>query len=170
MNPIPFANESIALSDNGSGGAVIVVGFDGSKTSRDAFHWACGEAGRLGGCVIAVFVSTLVRSEVTAAATAAGAGSFAIIEPIGFSSGGVDDDIATSLHEEIVRGTKEDEPNVMFVHAFGGVASELLKVATVHRADQIVVGRSAKARHRVAGSLGRRLVRKQGTPVVVVVP
>jgi len=33
-----------------------------------------------------------------------------------------------------------------------------------------VVGRSAKARHHVAGSLGRCLVVKRRAPVVVVVP
>ena len=119
-----------------------------------------------------MFVSPLVRPEVTAAATAAGTGSFASIEPIGLYNpeAGVDGDIAISLHEEIARDTTTDDPNVTFVHAYGGVARELLKVAAVHCADQIVVGRSAKARHRVAGSLGRRLVRKQGAPVVVVVP
>jgi len=33
-----------------------------------------------------------------------------------------------------------------------------------------VVGRSAKMRHHVAGSLGRRLVGRKDAPVVVVVP
>ena len=34
----------------------------------------------------------------------------------------------------------------------------------------MVVGRSAKMRHHVAGSLGRRLVGRKDAPVVVVVP
>jgi len=37
-------------------------------------------------------------------------------------------------------------------------------------ADLVVVGRSAKMRHHLAGSLGRRLVGRKDAPVVVVVP
>jgi hypothetical protein len=38
------------------------------------------------------------------------------------------------------------------------------------RADLIVVGRSAKMLHHLAGSLGRRLVSRRDAPVIVVVP
>jgi hypothetical protein len=43
-------------------------------------------------------------------------------------------------------------------------------VARAMHADLVVVGRSAKMRHRRAGSLGRRLVGRKDAPVVVVVP
>ena len=43
-------------------------------------------------------------------------------------------------------------------------------VARAMHADLVVVGRSAKMRHHVAGSLGRRLVGRKDAPVVVVVP
>jgi len=60
--------------------------------------------------------------------------------------------------------------DLTFIHATGDAASELLRLATALRADQIVVGRSMKARHHLAGSLGRRLAGKREAPVVVVVP
>jgi nucleotide-binding universal stress UspA family protein len=37
-------------------------------------------------------------------------------------------------------------------------------------ADLIVVGKSARPRHRLIGSVGQRLIRRQAAPVVVVVP
>jgi hypothetical protein len=40
----------------------------------------------------------------------------------------------------------------------------------VVRADVIAVGRSTQVRHRLAGSIGRRLLAKRGTPIIVVVP
>ncbi len=56
------------------------------------------------------------------------------------------------------------------MHAHGDPATELVRVASELHADLIVVGRSSKARHRVAGSIGRGLVNRKGAPVVVVVP
>ena len=38
------------------------------------------------------------------------------------------------------------------------------------QADLMVVGRSAKMLHRLAGSVSRRLVLTHGSPVIVVVP
>ena len=60
--------------------------------------------------------------------------------------------------------------NVTFVHARGDVAAELLRIAHDLQADQIVVGRSTKLRHRLVGALGRKLVAKRAAPVVVIVP
>jgi nucleotide-binding universal stress UspA family protein len=55
-----------------------------------------------------------------------------------------------------------------FVHAKGDTAGELLRMAAALHADLIVVGRSSKVLHHLAGSLGRRLIRKRNAPVVVV--
>ena len=52
----------------------------------------------------------------------------------------------------------------------GDEARALISVARAMQADLVVVGRSAKMRHHVAGSLGRRLVGRKDAPVVVVVP
>jgi nucleotide-binding universal stress UspA family protein len=43
-------------------------------------------------------------------------------------------------------------------------------VAQTEHADLMVVGRSAKMLHRLAGSVSRRLVLNRESPVIVVVP
>ena len=68
------------------------------------------------------------------------------------------------------RHSDTDDLDITFVHAYGDPARELLRIAAEAGADLIVVGRSEKARHQLAGSLGRHLVVKRGAPVVVVVP
>ena len=45
----------------------VAIGLDGSDTSWDAFWWACGEARRLGGRAVAVFVSPAADSALVAA-------------------------------------------------------------------------------------------------------
>ena len=57
-----------------------------------------------------------------------------------------------------------------FITEIGDGARALTSVARAMHADLVVVGRSAKMRHHVAGSLGRRLVGRKDAPVVVVVP
>ena len=41
---------------------VVVVGVDDSESSWDAFWWSCGESQRLGGRIVAVFVSPATGS------------------------------------------------------------------------------------------------------------
>jgi nucleotide-binding universal stress UspA family protein len=77
---------------------------------------------------------------------------------------------ADTLRRELERYAADHDVDLIFVHAHGDAASELLRLATALHADQIVVGRSMKARHNLAGSLGRRLAGKREAPVVVVVP
>ncbi len=59
---------------------------------------------------------------------------------------------------------------VAFVQQLGGVSRVLAKQARAARADLLVVGRSTKIRHRLAGALGRRLALRHDTPIVVIVP
>ena len=144
---------------------VVVAGLDGSKTSWDAFWWARGEAQRLDGRLVAVFVSSCTDACMAAmASTAAGvaAGDYAAVEQAAAAE-------ARSLRAE-VQGHGSDGLDVAFVHARGDPARELLRVAGALGADLIVVGRSVKARHQIAGSLGRCLIGKHGSPIVVVVP
>lgn len=144
---------------------VIVVGIDGSDTSWDAFCWACGEARRTAGRAIAVFVSPI-----------GGAGAVAASVP--GSSVGIDYATlancaaaqADQLRSQAEAYAAERDISLSFVHVRGAAAKELLRVADADHADLIVVGRSAKARHHLAGSLGRRLTRKRQAPIVVVVP
>jgi nucleotide-binding universal stress UspA family protein len=146
--------------------AAVVIGLDGSGTSWDAFWWACGEARRLGGRAVAVFVSPI--ADASMAAMAAACAGVAICDYATV-------DRAASEHAERLRGevrrhTAGEGPEVAFVHAYGDPARELLWVAEAVGADLIVVGRSTKIRHQVAGSLGRCLIARRKAPVVVVVP
>ncbi len=144
--------------------AVVVVGIDGSDTSWDAFWWACGETERLRGRTVAVFVGP-TSAAASAAATAAANGATAYAE------------IQQTLNDQaqelgrLVRGYAHDHDiELTFVHTHGDKAKELIRIADDDHADLIVVGRSAKARHQLAGSLGRRLVGRRDAPIVVVVP
>ncbi len=145
--------------------AMVVVGLDGSGTSWAAFWWACGEARRLDGRLVAVFVSSSTNACMAAMASAAAgvaAADYAVVEQAAAAQ-------ARSLRAE-VQGNSNDGLDVAFVHARGDPARELLRVAGEVGADLIVVGKSIKARHHMAGSLGRCLIGKHRSPIVVVVP
>jgi nucleotide-binding universal stress UspA family protein len=148
----------------GQFGATVVVGLDGSETSWDSLWWACGEARRLGGRAVAVFVSPAVEAG-TGLAAWAGLGVLvhAEIERANYER-------SEQLCTEVERHAAGHDLNLTFVHAHGEPARELVRVAEETHADLIVVGRSAKAYHLLAGSIGRRLVAKRGAPVVAVVP
>jgi nucleotide-binding universal stress UspA family protein len=135
--------------------ATVVIGLDGSDSSWDAFWWACGEARRLGGRAVAVFVSPFPSA--VSADTAALAGQVA-------------GELAEQLRLQAERCATDQGVDITFVHSQGDPALELLRIAAANQANQIVVGRSTKARHRLAGSLGPRLIRRDKAPVVVVVP
>jgi nucleotide-binding universal stress UspA family protein len=159
----PFA-DPLPQPAVGAATAVVLVGIDGSETSWDALSWACGEARRLRGRAVAVFVSSSADS--TIAVTA-------LVGAFPFDCGWNETtatERAETLHREVGRYAAGHGVDLTFVHTRGDTASELLRLAAVHRADQIVVGRSMKARHNLAGSLGCRLIGKRAAPVVVVVP
>jgi nucleotide-binding universal stress UspA family protein len=165
VNQNPYANP-LPPPAAGAATAVVLVGIDGSETSRNALSWACGEAQRLRGRAVAVFVSSSAQYGITAPTDAF----------TGFAPSGCDwnDSMAAeradTLRRELERYAADHDVDLIFVHAHGDAASELLRLATALHADQIVVGRSMKARHNLAGSLGRRLAGKREAPVVVVVP
>jgi nucleotide-binding universal stress UspA family protein len=145
--------------------AVSVVGIDGSDSSWDALCWACGEMGRLDGRTVAVFVEpTSGAILATASATFAGAAVAygAIQQSI--------TDQAEELGDQVCAYARDRGVNLTFVRTQGDTAKELLRVADADHADLIVVGRSTKARHHLAGSLGRRLVGRRDAPIIVVVP
>jgi nucleotide-binding universal stress UspA family protein len=79
-------------------------------------------------------------------------------------------ELAEQLRLQAERYAADQGVDITFTHAHGDPALELLRIAAAHQANQIVVGKSAKARHRLAGSLGRRLICRDRAPVVVVVP
>jgi nucleotide-binding universal stress UspA family protein len=138
---------------------VIVVGLDGSPTSWDAFAWAAGVAVR-GNCkLVAVHVMPLAEP-------AAGFG-------VPFDYTGLEtarQEIATELKDEAERRAREVGVLVSFVTGHGEVTHAVTEVARALNAELVVVGRSAKMLHRLAGSLSHRLTCRNDAPVVVVVP
>jgi nucleotide-binding universal stress UspA family protein len=153
------ATEALSTQDS----PAVVVGFDGSDSSWDALYWACGETRRIGGRAVAVFVTASAGAAIEATASVMTGACFVSSDQIGR-------DWAEHLRVQTKQFAADRGVHLSFVHARGDATAEILRIATAHRADQIVVGRSSKARHRLAGSLGRRLIGRPTAPVVVVVP
>jgi nucleotide-binding universal stress UspA family protein len=138
---------------------VIVVGLDGSPTSWDAFSWAAGEAARIHGRLIAVYVTPAVEGAVAAGA------------PFDYAAAAqARSEIAAELEAHARQRTRDLGVRVDFVRRLGEPADVLTRVAQSLSADLIVVGKSTKMLHHLAGSLGRRLVSRHDAPVVVIVP
>jgi nucleotide-binding universal stress UspA family protein len=138
---------------------VIVVGLDGSSTSWDALSWAAGEATRSNGSLVAVYVTPEVES--------------VALFPESLGYGAVEearDEVARQLKDEAERRARDIGVHLRFVWERGDTATAITRLAQSMRADLIVVGRSAKMLHHLAGSLGRRLVSRRDAPVIVVVP
>lgn len=146
---------------------VIVVGVDASERSWDAFWWSCGEAKRLGGRIVAVFVSPVSGFGSAMAASVALAGTSAVDF---YWMDQTATELAEHLRLKLSDSAVEAGVDLEFVHARGDAAAELLRVAAAQNANLIVVGKSSKVLHHLAGSLGRRLIGKRNAPVVVVVP
>jgi nucleotide-binding universal stress UspA family protein len=143
---------------------VVVIGLDGSKTSWHAFSWGCGEARRMGGRAVAVFVSPSLGP---------GAGAGLMLGIDSYDHGAVETAVgqqAEQLRVEALARAVSARIELTFLHARGDPASELLRVAREIHADVTAIGRSTKLCHRLAGALGRRLLAKPGVPIVVVVP
>jgi nucleotide-binding universal stress UspA family protein len=138
---------------------VIVVGLDGSPTSWDAFSWAAGEATRSNGNLVAVYVTPAVEPVAVFG------------ESLGYSEvEKAREEVAGRLRDEAERRAGNMGLHVRFVWERGDTATAITRFARSLGADLIVVGRSAKVLHHLAGSLGRRLVSRHDAPVIVVVP
>jgi nucleotide-binding universal stress UspA family protein len=138
---------------------VIVVGLDGSPASWDAFSWAAGQAARGNGRLIAVYTTPITELFVPADV------------PFDYAAAeqGWRDTAAALADEAALRASDMGVP-LSFVRESGDIIRALTSVARSAAADLVVVGRSAKVLHRLAGSVGRRLVSCPGAPVTVVVP
>jgi nucleotide-binding universal stress UspA family protein len=143
----------------GSMAPLIVIGLDGSPTSWDAFSWAAGEAIRSHGSLVAVYVTP----EVEPVATYGASLGYAAVEE-------ARDEVADQLREEVQQRARELGLQLKFIRERGETAPTITRVARSLGADLIVVGRSAKMLHHLAGSLGRRLVSRSDVPVIAVVP
>jgi nucleotide-binding universal stress UspA family protein len=142
--------------------AILVVGIDGSDSSWNAFSWGCGEAQRLRGRLVAVFVTPQTRAIAGASFVPGVVGAYSVMQTAAAEQ-------AAQLQAE-ARQNAGPDVDLTFIHALGNIASELLRIAQAAHADQIIVGRSTKLRHRVTGALGRRLIGRPAAPVIVVVP
>jgi nucleotide-binding universal stress UspA family protein len=138
---------------------LIVVGLDGSSTSWDAFSWAAGEAIRSNGSLVAVYVTP----EVEPVATFGASLGYAAVEQ-------AREEVAGELRDEAKQRARELGLHLRFVTERGDTAPTITRIARSLGADLIVVGRSAKMLHHLAGSLGRRLVSRRDAPVIAVVP
>ncbi len=148
-------------SSTAAGGArqVIIVGLDGSPSSWDAFAWAVGEVRRAGGQLVAVYVTP----------TAVPGAEFGA--PIDYAAlAEARDQIVTQLKKEAEERAHACSVPMTFVREVGDPAHALTRVSHTMRANLIVVGKSSKILHHVAGSLGRKLVSRHGGPPIVVVP
>jgi nucleotide-binding universal stress UspA family protein len=138
---------------------VILVGLDGSPSSWDAFCWAAGEAARINGKVVAVYVLPLIEAVVAFG--------------VPYDYAGVErarEEVADELESEAAHRAKELGITLSFVTEHGDTTHTLIDVARVLHANLVVVGRSAKVLHHLAGSLSHRLTSRKDAPVVVVVP
>jgi nucleotide-binding universal stress UspA family protein len=138
---------------------VIVVGLDGSPTSWDAFCWAAGQAARGNGRLIAVYVTSVALPFVSNGE----AFDYDAFEQECRETAG-------QLADEAAQWAREMGVPLSFVRESGDVIRALTSVARSAGADLVVVGRSAKILHHLAGSAARRLVSRRDAPVRVVVP
>jgi nucleotide-binding universal stress UspA family protein len=155
---VTFAEES-SFELGTDGPTAILVGIDGSTTSLRAAAYALGLARRQGARVIVLYVGS------PSAMSAAAAGGGAALATAG---GEAFNETADDLRRRTLDAAQELGISLTFVARCGDPFSELRRVADEVRADAIVVGASAKASHRLVGSLAVRLVRAGKWPVTVV--
>ena len=140
------------------GPSVILVGVDGSTTASRAAWYAAGLGRRQRARVVAVFVEP--RATV-AGATPSGA-------PLYVAQQEAFNEVADELRQRAEAVSAELGVDLTFLAVHGDPFSQLCKIADEWRADAVVVGASAKAGHRLVGSLAIRLVRAGKWPVTVV--
>jgi nucleotide-binding universal stress UspA family protein len=140
------------------GPTAILVGIDGSPPSLRAGAYAAGLARRQHARLVVVYVEPVA----SLAASMPGGAAMAVAQGEAFS------EISNDLRRQVEQGAQERGISMTFVPARGDPFSEIRRIAEEIRADAVVVGASAKAGHRLVGSLAVRLVRAGRWPVTVV--
>lgn len=140
------------------GPSVILVGVDDSVTATRAAWYAAGLARRQRAKLVAVYVASIPS---VVAATPTGAAVMA-------AEAEAHDEMAGQMRARAEEVARELGISVTFIAAHGDAYTEIKRVADETRADAMVVGASAKAGHRLIGSLAVRLVRAGKWPVTVV--
>jgi nucleotide-binding universal stress UspA family protein len=142
------------------GPGAILLGIDGTTSSMRAAAYAVGLARRQGSRLVAVYV----RSSPSCLLPMADTGGSAVITVID-AQNAVEQELRTAVERRAPQLVGVD---VELVVRTGEPFAELTRVAQQVRADAVIVGRSAQALHRIAGSLAVKLVRCGRWPVTVV--
>lgn len=137
------------------GPSVILAAVDGTVTSLRAGAYAAGLARRQHSRLTVVTVST------TPAWSSMSADAVAVLTESA-------QDLADDVQKWAEEALRRIEMEARFVRAHGDPYLEIVRVADELRADAVVVGASAKAGHRIVGSLAARLVKAGRWPVTVV--
>ncbi|MEV4348575.1 universal stress protein [Actinoplanes sp. NPDC049596] len=137
----------------------ILVGIDGSTSSLRAAAYAAGLARRQRCRLVAVYVRKAPAAMVPLADDSGAAAVTAIA---------AQDEIERELRAAFLAQAPQLGIEARLVIRTGEPFSELIEAAREARADAVIVGRSAKLLHRIAGSLAVKLVRCGRWPVTVV--
>lgn len=140
------------------GPTAILVGVDDSVTAARAAWYAAGMARRQATRVVAVYVEPTATM---AGAAPSGAGLYAAQQEA-FA------EVADELRQRAEQAAADLGVELKFIAVHGDPYTELRRIADEVRADAVVVGASAKAGHKLVGSLAVRLVRAGRWPVTVV--
>jgi nucleotide-binding universal stress UspA family protein len=141
------------------GPRAIVVGVDGSISSMRAAAYAAGMARRQSCRLVAVFVRSLPAVLLPMADTS-GSAAATVVQ--------AHDAVEQELRDAIAERSPALNLDVHLVVRTGEPYTELIDVAQQVQADAVIVGRSTKMLHRIAGSLAIKLVRAGRWPVTVV--
>jgi len=137
------------------GPGTILTAVDGSITSLRAGAYAAGLARRQHAHLLVVTVAT------TPAMAAMAPGALAVLSETA-------QDLATDVQTQARRYLEDLSLTGELVRVGGDPYTEIVRLADERRVDAVVVGASAKAGHRIVGSLAGRLVRAGKWPVTVV--
>ena len=163
MNPVPADREEygpeapdLPFECGTDGPRVIMVGVDGGAAAERAGAYAGGLARRQHAQLVVVFV--------------AAPSLYLALAPPGLSAAVEEtvQELTEEMRRQVSQRAEELALPITFLCRRGAAAVELARVADELRADMVVVGASGRGRHRVMGSVARRLVRTARWPVVVV--
>ncbi|HEY0717719.1 MAG TPA: universal stress protein [Streptosporangiaceae bacterium] len=142
------------------GPGAIVVGVDGSPPSLRALAYAAGLARRQCTQLVVVYVRPPLRTPVALS----GWVDAGIVAAEAEARKSMEDEVWTQITSDVaIWGC-----GARVVIRSGSPLAELRAVAEQDGAEMIIVGASAGLRHRLFGSVGRRLLRSRPCPVTIV--
>jgi nucleotide-binding universal stress UspA family protein len=137
------------------GPSLILAAVDGTDTSMRAAAYAVGLARRGGSRLVCLFVSDPSVLGGTSAMAAASMREY-------------EEETARDLMKVATERAATLGVPITVLTPVGDPYHEITRAAREHKADLIVVGASMGFAHRVAGSLGARLIKAKICPVLVV--